>query len=52
MSAIRRAISTPRDGIPARTTELKLRIALDDFVRDPAKRARNCLRIHDRDGGG
>ena len=32
---MRCAISTPRDGIPASTTLAELRIALDDFVRDP-----------------
>ncbi len=36
---MRRAISTPREGIPASTT-FQLGIALDDFVRDPAERPR------------
>jgi hypothetical protein len=30
---------------------LKLRVALDNFVRNPSKRATNCFRVHDRDGG-
>src|SRR5204863_3109598 len=31
---------------------LKLRVALDNFVRNPSKRATNCFRVHDWDGGG
>jgi len=30
---------------------LKLRISLNDFVRNPSKRATNCLRVHDWDRG-
>jgi hypothetical protein len=30
---------------------LKLRVALDNFVRNPSKRATHCFRVHDRDGG-
>src|SRR5439155_4757538 len=29
----------------------KLRVPLDDFVRNPPKRPTNCLRVHDSDGG-
>src|SRR6202011_6154092 len=29
----------------------QIRIALDDFVRDPPQRTTNRLRVHDRDGG-
>ena len=51
-SANRRAISTPRDGIPASTTSLQIRIPLDDLVRDPAQRTANRGGIHHRTAGG
>jgi hypothetical protein len=31
---------------------LKLRVLLNDLVRDSSKRATNCLRVHDGDSGG
>ena len=48
-AAIRRASSTPRDGIPARMSGRQIAIALDDFVRDPAQRPAHRFRIEDAD---
>jgi hypothetical protein len=37
---------------PSEHYVFEVRVSLDDLVRNPAQRATNCFRVHDRDADG